>query len=52
MDDRVRDCCSDDDNLEEQPTERPDMRVRVCRVCGSRHIEVSVDPMQLGVKPT
>ena len=44
------DCFADPDNLEEQETERADVAVRVCRVCGRRHIEVSVDPVELGVR--
>lgn len=44
-------CCENPDNLEDvsQP-ERPDVQVLVCQECGCRHIEVSVDPVQLGVE--
>jgi len=48
----IADCCSDEGNLEEQPDNRPDVTVRKCRVCGRRHIEVTVDPMTIGVKAT
>jgi len=48
----VVDCCADEENLEEQPTGRPDVVVRKCRACGRRHIEVTVDPLTIGVRPT
>ena len=35
-------CCCDD--LEEQPTDRDDLVIRVCRECGRRHFEVVAEP--------
>lgn len=43
-------CCLEPGNLENVPDERPDITVNVCRECGCRHIELSVDPVELGVK--
>jgi ATP phosphoribosyltransferase regulatory subunit HisZ len=46
----TRDCCSDQKNLEGRASDRPDMTVRVCRVCGARHLELTVDPLRLGIR--
>jgi hypothetical protein len=44
------DCLADPDNLEEQDDDRPGVTVRVCGVCGRRHIEVDAEPLQIGVE--
>lgn len=46
------DCCLEDANLEEQDSERDDLVVRVCQVCGRRHFELNVDPFEVGVEAT
>lgn len=48
----VADCCAEEANLEEQPDGRSDVTIRVCRVCGRRHFEVTVDPAVIGVEVT
>ena len=49
----MRACCEDEQNLCEQPPDPkapPNCVVRVCVVCGARHIEVTVDPIRFGVQ--
>ena len=41
------DCCLEDANLEEQDSERDDLTIRVCAVCGRRHFEVVAEPGDL-----
>jgi hypothetical protein len=43
-------CCAVSDNLELQTSEKPDLIVRKCRICGLRHFELSIDPIKLGLK--
>lgn len=43
------DCCKDDASpnrvlVPDHPDARPDLQVRICRVCGRRHFELTVDP--------
>lgn len=45
------DCLVEPGNLEEVPDERPDVTVRRCTVCGRRHIEVTVDPLEMRIEP-
>lgn len=43
-------CCEKPENLSEpQATNRPDLVVRVCAVCGRRHFELTVDPLNLHI---
>jgi hypothetical protein len=44
------DCLADPDDLEEVEDDRPGVTVRVCSVCGRRHIEMEADPFQVGVE--
>lgn len=44
------DCLAEPDSLEEQADERPNVVVRVCSVCGRRHIEMVAEPFQVGVE--
>ena len=46
----LRECCADSANRDEQPQERPDLSVQVCRVCGRRHFELTVDPIRIAVR--
>lgn len=39
-----KECCQKTENLELQPSERKDLVVYKCKVCGCRHFELSVDP--------
>jgi hypothetical protein len=45
----MKPCCQVAENLEAQ-TVKPDLVVKVCRACGCRHFELTVDPGQLGLK--
>jgi hypothetical protein len=44
-------CCSDKNNLVVKE-QRGDIIIRVCSICNRRHFELSVDPIQLGLKGT
>ena len=44
----MKECCANPDNLEDRPQERADLVVKVCRVCGRRHIKLKVEPGKLG----
>jgi hypothetical protein len=44
-------CCEKPENRSvSSPTERPDLTVTTCLVCGRRHFELAVDPAVIGVK--
>lgn len=46
-------CCQDLENRSEPAhpdPERTDLTVTVCKVCGRRHFELTVDPLVIGVK--
>jgi hypothetical protein len=45
----MKDCCAKEENLEAKQ-ERPDLVIRTCKECGSRHFELSVDPGMIGMK--
>jgi hypothetical protein len=47
----MRDCCAESANLRLRPPDpsHPERVVRVCIVCGARHIDVSIDPAAFGV---
>jgi len=53
---KTHQCCLVSENLEVQPPDHPDVHnnpdvtLRVCKVCGCRHFEASIDPMKLSVK--
>jgi hypothetical protein len=52
-DDAVKQCCRDPENLSApEPTDAPGEVVRVCRVCGCRHFEATIDRMRVGVRGT
>lgn len=42
-------CCRVEENLEVREQSQ-DRVLRVCRVCGRRHFEMSVDPIKVGLK--
>ena len=41
---KEHDCFTDPQSLEEQEDDRPNVVVRVCTVCGRRHIEMVAEP--------
>jgi hypothetical protein len=47
---KARACCQATENLELRDSGKPDLELRVCRVCGARHFELTVDPVALGVE--
>lgn len=47
---QVKPCCQIPENLEQRDSGRADMILRVCLVCGCRHREVTIDPLQVGVR--
>ena len=47
----LKDCCAKPENLgEPQKTDKEDLVVRYCSVCGLRHFELSVDPLVLNLR--
>jgi metal-dependent amidase/aminoacylase/carboxypeptidase family protein len=45
----VKECCKDVDNLVMTHLTKDEL-VNVCKVCGCRHFELTVDPIQLGIR--
>jgi hypothetical protein len=45
---KVKDCCKQPANLILHQ-ERPDVLIRVCKVCNCRHFEFQIDPGRMGV---
>jgi hypothetical protein len=44
-------CCQDPANLSSPvPTDAPSEVMRVCRVCGCRHFEATIDALVVGVR--
>lgn len=46
----MNECCKNPANLIPQPTDKPDLTLRVCRVCRCRHFEWSVDKGEIGLR--
>jgi len=46
--DNVKDCCKQPENLVPHQ-DRPELLVNVCKVCGCRHFELTLEPGVLGV---
>jgi hypothetical protein len=49
QDDKRKDCCKNPENLELQPSDKPDLTIFKCRICQCRHFELSMDAGKLGV---
>jgi len=47
--DKRKECCKQPENLVPKQ-ERPDLFINVCKVCGCRHFELTVDPGKLGLR--
>ena len=45
----IKECCQQAKNLYEMPDDRKNIVVRKCKVCACRHIEITVEPGELGV---
>ncbi len=46
--DQRKECCRKEENLIPSQ-ERPDLIIKICRICHCRHFEVTLDPGKLGV---
>lgn len=33
----LKECCLEKDNLEQQPSNKPEMIIKKCKVCGANH---------------
>lgn len=44
----MHECCQNSDNLVDEPQDRKDLEVLVCKECGARHLTITVDPGKLG----
>ena len=42
-------CCTKPENLELQPSDKPELEIRKCRECGRCHFELTLDPGSLGL---
>ena len=47
--DKRKECCQKVENLELR-LYRPDLVINVCKVCGCRHFELTVDPGKLRLR--
>ena len=47
--DKRKECCRLTENLELQPSDKPDLTFQKCKICGCRHFEVTLDPGNLGL---
>jgi hypothetical protein len=45
----VKDCCKLEENLELQPSDKPELVIRKCRICQCRHFELTLDPAEIGL---
>jgi hypothetical protein len=46
----VKPCCQEPENLEKRESEKPDLTLLVCRVCGCRHFRLRLDPGVIGMR--
>jgi len=49
MEDKRKECCKQLENLLPHQ-ERPDLIINVCKVCGCRHFELTIDPGKIGLR--
>lgn len=45
----MRKPCCVEENLEVKDSERPDLELKVCKICSCRHFILHLDPGHLGV---
>jgi len=50
MADTRKDCCKQPENLESRESDDLNVRLMVCRVCGCRHFEVTLEPSFIGLE--
>ncbi len=46
----IKPCCKVNENLEIQESGKSDLSLKVCKICGSRHFELTIDPASIGIK--
>jgi len=44
-----KDCCKLEENLELQPSDKPELVIRKCRICNCRHFELTMEPGIIGM---
>jgi len=49
MDNR-KECCKNPDNLEAQASDKPELEILKCKVCGCRHFGLTLEPGLIGLK--
>jgi len=45
----VNECCKVAENLEPQPSAKPEMIIKRCRVCGRKHYRLMAEPGVFGL---
>jgi hypothetical protein len=50
MADERKECCKKQENLEKQPSHKPELVIMKCKVCGCRHYELTLAPGIFGVE--
>lgn len=43
-------CCNIEGNLETHPTNRPELIVKICKVCNAKHYELEAEPGMFELK--
>jgi len=46
----INECCKDMDNREKQPSDKPEMKITKCKVCGRRHYRLMAEGAILSSK--
>jgi len=45
----IRECCNNPENLELQPSDKPEMIIKKCKVCGRNHYRLMAEPAFFGL---
>lgn len=45
----IKECCKNSENLKIQKSDKPELVIRKCCVCGCRHFELTVDAGKFGL---
>ena len=48
--DKRKECCQRSENLELQSSDKADLTILKCKICGCRHFELQIDPGKFGLK--
>jgi len=49
MADERKECCKKEENLKISPSNKPELFIRKCVVCGCRHFELSLELGVIGI---